>query len=389
MDIKRKRLMVGKKLLLLCVLLVIVIAGTSCVKGLYPIGWSGGAISGDTLFVGSKDGSLVAVNIDDESRRWSEPLKAAGGGGAGFGCLPATGCDRGAAGVAIYGTPAVAGDLVYLGGYNGKIYAFNSASLEVRWVYPREENLEPIVGGPSVAHGKVYIGGSDGKVYALDSATGDRQWEFATGDKIWSTPAIEGDTLFVGSFDHKLYALDAADGSMRWEFATEGAIAASPLVHDGTVYIGSFDRHIYAIDATNGQQIWQFPVEDEAGSKPGNWFWAKPVIYNNTIYAGNVDGKVYILNAGTGNEVVDAIDLGSPVTSSPVLGGNSIVVATEEGVVYAIDTATNEKRRLVDLEEKVYAPLFASDGVVYVHTDEDGLYVVEVQSGAVQEFNIR
>ena len=85
----------------------------------------------------------------------------------------------------------------------------------------------------------------------------------------------------------------------------------------------------------------------------------------------------------------DAIDLGSPVSSSPVLIGNSIVVATEAGVVYSIDTVSNEQEELVDLEEDIFASLFASDGVVYVHTDEDSLYVVDVQTGATQEFNIR
>ena len=152
MYFKHSRRLTGRILLLLVMLLMVGLTGLGCIEGLQPIGWSGGAVSGDTLFVGSKEGKLVAVNTVDESRQWSEPLKASAQAG-GFGCAPTGGggCATAAAGVAIYGTPALSGDLAYIGAYNGKFYAFNSSSLDVRWLYPREGNMEPIVGGAVVA----------------------------------------------------------------------------------------------------------------------------------------------------------------------------------------------------------------------------------------------
>ena len=127
--------------------------------------------------------------------------------GGGFGCAPAT------VPVAIYGNPAVAGDLVYVGGYNGKIYAISASTRLSKDTYLDESNPQPIIGGPVVAGDRVYLGGSDGKVYALNAASLDKEWEFKTGGKIWSTPVIQGDTLYIGSFDKKLYALNASDGS--------------------------------------------------------------------------------------------------------------------------------------------------------------------------------
>ncbi len=374
MAIRRNRVLVGKILLLTVILLLGGLVFLGC-TGAIPKGWSGGAIADEALVLGSMEGKLVALDKSSGARLWEIPFEASSSGG-GFGCATAS------TAVAIYGTPAVGDELVYGSGYNGKVYAINSGSGALRWVYPREGNLEPIVGGLVVAHGKVYFGSSDGKVYALDAVTGDKQWEFETGDKIWSTPATDGDSVFIGSFDNKLYALSAADGSQEWEFPTEGAIASTPLVYDNIVYIGSFDRHLYAVDATNGKQIWQFPVGDEADNKPENWFWTKPVVYNNTIYAGNLDGKIYILNAETGYEIVDAIDLGSPVASWPVLVGNSVIVASEAGVIYALDTGDNQIKQLANLEEKIYAPLSASEGTVYIHTSEGELHALDAQSGA-------
>jgi outer membrane protein assembly factor BamB len=290
----------------------------------------------------------------------------------------------------VYGTPAVSEDLVYVGGYNGKIYAFGRDEFreEPKWVYPREGYLDgPIVGGLVVFQDKLYFGSADGKVYALDAADGFKEWDFETGDKIWSTPAIEGETLYIGSFDNKLYALDAITGKEKWEkpFETQGAIACTPLVYNDTVYFGSFDRYFYAVDATGGSLRWRSEVV------AGNWFWAKPVVYNNTIYAGNTDGKIYVINAKTGVEVVAPIDLQSPISSSPVLAGSLVVVATEEGKVYSVDIETLPPRLLATLGEKINAPLLFSEVevvpeevalVVYVHGQEpETLYALNVETG--------
>lgn len=384
MGIRHNRTLLGKMLLLLLVIVVGGVTVFGCVgAGARPMGWSGAVVADGTLFLGSMEGKLVAVNIADGSSRSSEPLQVKQTGG--FGCAPVGGggCAASPTGVAIYGTPAVAGDLVYIGGYNGKIYAFNSSSLEMRWVYPRDGSLQPIVGGPVVAQDKVYIGCADGKVYALDAATGDPEWDspFETKDKIWSTPAIDGDALYIGSFDKKLYAIDAITGKAKWQqpFETQGAIVSTPLVYNNMVYIGSLDRHVYAVSASGGGMIWKSSVEAV------KWFWAKPIAYNNTIYAGNLDGKVYILNAETGDEVVEAIDLGSPISSSPVLVDDVIIIASEDGQVWTVDTGNNEKRLLKDLGEKIYAPLCAGEGVVYVHTQRGILYEVDVQTGVIRK----
>ncbi len=375
MAIKHNAVSVGKIGLLAAILLLVGLVSLGCV-GEVPRGWSGGTIADGTLFLGSMDGELVAVNASSGARLWEVPFEPPASGG-GFGCAPAS------TAVAIYGTPVVAGDLVYVGGYDGKIYAVSSSTRLSKARFLNENDRQPIVGGPVVASGKVFIGSSDGWLYALDAASLDEEWKFETGDKIWSTPAIEGDTLYVGSFDRKLYAIDITTGREKWEqpFETQGAIATTPVVYNNTVLVGSFDRHLYAVDAANGRQIWQFPAEDEVENKPENWFWAKLVVHNSTIYAGNLDGKIYILNAETGDEVVDAIDLGSPLSSWPVLVDNLVIIASEEGRIYALDTDDNQIKPLADLEEKIYAPLSASDGVIYVHTQGETLEALNAQTG--------
>ena len=379
MRFKGNRIGWGKILSLLILLLVVGLSGFGCI-GIKstPEGGSAAAIADSSLYVvpafkvsgglgcesRPTSGKLVAVDTSG-NRLWETALETSGPARSALGCAPAT------VPVAIYGTPAVAGDLVYVGGYNGLIYAVSSESRALRWVYPRQGNLQSIVGGLVVAGGKIFFGCSDGKVYALDAVTGDKKWDFQTEDKIWATPTVDGDTLYIGSLDKKLYALSTADGSKKWEFKTEGAITSSALVYDGTVYIGSFDRNLYAVGANDGALRWKFMAE--------NWFWASPVVSDNTIYASCLDSKVYALDAGNGHKVAE-FDLGNPVSSSPVVVDGSIVVASEEGKIYSIKN--NQKRNLRDLGAKVYSSLCASKGVVYIHAGGETLYALDAETGA-------
>jgi outer membrane protein assembly factor BamB len=65
-----------------------------------------------------------------------------------------------------------------------------------------------VYSSPAVAGGVVYVGSYDGHVYALDAKTGERLWRYQTGDEVVSSPAVAGGVVYVGSWDDYLYALD-------------------------------------------------------------------------------------------------------------------------------------------------------------------------------------
>jgi eukaryotic-like serine/threonine-protein kinase len=388
---------------LLALLIMVGLLAVGCVSGLTPVGWSGGMVSGGFLYVGSQQGRMVQLNLADDSRIFGEALVPVSSTGL-FGCGSSTGglgCGGGPTGVPVYGTPAVSGNLTYLAGYNGKVYAYNTSNLAVRWVYPREGNLQPIVGGVVVGGGRLFFGCTDGKVYALDAELGDKLWEFTTGDKIWGTPAFleqtilnmgtgvstNMDMLVIGSFDKKVYALNPADGTPRWEYATGGSVIATPLIFDSTVYIGSFDRNLYAINLNSGTLRWTTPFTGK------NWFFSQPAVWNGTIYAGCLDGFVYALNFETGAKVAE-FDLGNPVSSQPVVVNHNVIFTNSKGVIYSIDAgdtsapgppppATNEIRQLADLKKTVNGPLTVNGEVVFIHTTDNILERINAVTGAL------
>ncbi|HUV57163.1 MAG TPA: PQQ-binding-like beta-propeller repeat protein, partial [Dehalococcoidales bacterium] len=49
---------------------------------------------------------------------------------------------------------------------------------------------------------------------------------------------------------------------------------------------------------------------------------------------------------------------------------------------YSLDTAANQVKQIANLEEKIYTPLCASDGVVYIYGEAQNLYALDAESGA-------
>lgn len=75
-------------------------------------------------------------------------------------------------------------------------------------------------GSPAIVNGVVYIGSYDGNMYALNAANGSKQWSFLTGDRVFSSPAVVRGIVYLGSLDHNVYALNAATGAEIWSFTT-------------------------------------------------------------------------------------------------------------------------------------------------------------------------
>ena len=395
MKILRSRVRVLRGWLLLLVMLVGVIALASCAGGIPARGWSGPTLEDNTLYVGTRDGRLVAISATDGTILWSSATIEAGRSSSPLGC------SGGAISAVFYGSPAVSDSQVYIGAYAGNpgiVYSFVQGDSQpdrtltsVR-VGDKDVAIGAIVGSAVLGGGDLFFGDSNGRVYGLNDRL-QPLWAdpFKTDGKIWSTPAFDNGTVYIGSFDRKLYALDANTGQAKWEFLANGVFVSTPLVSNGVVYAGSFDRRLYAIDATSGLEKWHFEARQG--------FWAQPVIYNGNIYAASLDGRVYVLSAASGEKLAE-VDLGAPVSSSPAMVGETLVVATEQSpgnatdkagaVLWAINTTTYQGAPLARLTgEKVHGPLAGGNGSAFVHTDRDFIYAVNASTGVVTQFNTK
>ncbi len=351
----------------------LVLGGCAGIGGVQA-GWSGVVYGDGVVYLGSADGKLVALNSENGFTHWT-PIELEGTTAGGLGCAAPVSA-------VIYGTPALSGDTIYLGDFSGRLYAFSVTDRQSKSVLLNQSNPSGIIASPLVSEGNVFIGSTDGNLYAFDASSLTEKWQFGTGGEIWAKAASANGTVFVGSFDKKVYAVDAESGQAVWDepFETGGPIIADVTVSQGTVLVASLDRTIYALDALTGQLKWSFPAA-QSEDNPERWFWASPTVIETNLFAPCMDGRVYVLDIASGN-LVDDIDIGEPIASDPVYSGTNLIVATENGILYAIDTSTFQKRTLQDLDTQVLSPLGTDGTDVYVHAvKENYVYAIIIETG--------
>ena len=114
------------------------------------------------------------------------------------------------------------GKTLYVGSFDGRLYALDAQTGAVRWFFQTRDHVYSSPALEEDASGRVtsiYIGSTDGSVYAV-TPDGRQRWRYDTGDPVRSSPVLGGGVLYVGSSDGSLYALDAAKGTRRWSYDT-------------------------------------------------------------------------------------------------------------------------------------------------------------------------
>jgi len=169
----------------------------------------------------------------------------------------------------VKGSLASAGGRLFIGTYGGEVAALGAHTGRVVWVSGGHGSF---YSSPAVAYGRVFIGSTDGGVYAFGAATGDLLWSHPTGSYVYASPAVWKRLVLVGSYDHRFYALDAGTGATRWSFAADGPISGSASVVDGVVYFSTFAHSTFALDAGSGREIVRWPDGEYSPAVAGGRF---------------------------------------------------------------------------------------------------------------------
>jgi outer membrane protein assembly factor BamB len=265
----------------------------------------------------------------------------------------------------------------------------------VKWVFPTGNR---VVSSPVMQGNAVYFGSDDGNVYAVDAASGRQLWKYTTKGAVSASPAVEGDTLYVGSFDGHFYALNARTGVLRWKFATGGerrfeakgihgwqpasqtfldpfdVFLSSPVVAGGSVYFGSGDGNLYALDAASGELKWKF--------KTGDVVHSSPAYVDGVLYFGSWDSWFYAVDARSGTEKwrfhggEDALIHNQVGFQSSAAVVNGVVyVGCRDSNLYALDAATGkEKWRFNNAASWVITSPAVTQGKVIFGTSDSSLF---------------
>ncbi|HET6408562.1 MAG TPA: PQQ-binding-like beta-propeller repeat protein, partial [Chthoniobacteraceae bacterium] len=205
-------------------------------------------------------------------------------------------------------------DLIFFAGGDGILYAFEALNedtatsevckLKVAWKHdldptaPKEDvhrfNKNKAIGPSNVFGMPVVVGGS---VYVAGG-----------GDLWW------------GKNEAWLKRIDAESGKLQWTYPLGKHVMSTPAVRDGLVFIADIARTIHCVDAESGKACWTHEAKGD--------FWASTMVADGKVYIGTRRGDFMVLAASREKQVISTIELGVPISATPMAANGTLYVAT-------------------------------------------------------------
>jgi len=187
---------------------------------------------------------------------------------------------------------------------------------------------------------------------------------------------------------------------LAWAFPTKGPVRSSAAVVGNTAYVGSDDGFVYALNTRTGEERWRFPTRAAVRSSPA--------VQNERVFIGSDDGGVYCLRYDPGDQYsakgagsqLWRFQTGGPVVASPlVTAGSLVVIGSRDGLCYALDAQTGQKRWSVGTSGEIVASVAKTsepipvvdpvsgatvkESLLYCASMDGGLYALAESTGTV------
>lgn len=323
------------------------------------------AIIESTVYVGSDDGYLYALDLSTGALRWRYRL-----------------------GSPVASSPSVANGRVFVGTDGGAVYCLQAeADKRLAGDQIGRQLWRIVTGGPVLSSplitvaGLAIFGSGDGSVYAVRAATGERAWVHRTGGAIIGSPVKTErpvpiildkgrrteDIIFCGSTDGFIHALIERTGALLWKTDTGAPVQTTPVVSAEKLMVANEDGRVMALQVSDGREVWRTELSEKPGGSPviqrtnvvvplamgrlvglriatGEVAWTAQVpgriestpmsTQGETLYVGSTDGHLYALDGGTGKILWD-FGVGGGLTASPAAAHGMLVCGSQDGSVYA------------------------------------------------------
>lgn len=244
------------------------------------------AIENDSLFVAYSQGNMQALTLNGFALEWTfetphgmygQPLFVDGALYTGsldhhvYSLNPETGAQIWATdmGGAVTSTPAYGNDALYVGSFGNRMFKLGLDGQILGTI----DAMNWIWGTPAVADDMVYFGDVAGNLYAARD-TGS-SFELAWGplpiatNAIVATPLVSGDTLIVGSRDKHVYWVDRTTGAVIQTRETKGEVLGNMLLLEPSdtlplsqpiVVVSTManEELVIAFSLENGERLWAY-----------------------------------------------------------------------------------------------------------------------------------
>ena len=299
------------------------------------------AVVDGKALVGCDDGNLYCLDADTGDEIWTFPTSNV-----------------------VQSSPLVSDGRVYFGSSDRHGYCLDLANGTEIWSI----ECNQIVSSPALWSGMVYFTDQWGYVCAVDAEDGSEVWNHTLPLDIWASPTVVAGRLYVGDIAGNFICLDAADGSTVWNRTWDGSeVYSTALVHNGRVLIGTgIGESLECMDAATGETIWSFEAEEEIYSSAAVvgdrvYIHAWPHIWCLPWDDPDSDGTILPEDAIWRFETHDVQG-----GSSPAVAGDRLVVGSDLGRLFCLETATGTQVWNLSMPAFVYASPAVAGGRVYV-----------------------
>ncbi len=198
---------------------------------------------------------------------------------------------------AIYASPVVYDNKVYVGDDLGVLSCFSLSSGELLWKFNAESR---ILGTPAVANKVVVFGSTDHNIYGVDAHTGMLKWIVKAGAAVIGAVTIARNRAYMGSSDSVFRCIEIKKGKVIWQYkGIEGYVETRPLIYDNKVIFGAWDSYLYALNKRNGKLAWKWNNGNERMHFSPAAVW--PVGANGKVFFSAPDRVLTALHVKNGS----------------------------------------------------------------------------------------
>lgn len=255
---------------------------------------------------------------------------------------------------------------------------------------------------PAVAGNVAYIGSCAGVYYAFDIESGSIVWSYDFKDDVGlatfhGDPLLTNGLVITGSeslLPPEMRAFDQVTGRVVWKRADEWSLTRSDVVGIGNLAIGRNQRgELVALEAGSGERIWHVPHQGEAFR---NDVSESPAVYGSSVIFSAPDGALYRVAADSGS-IIWHLHLGCDVSTSVAVSGDDVYLGCSDGRLFHVSVSDGDplatielgqplEGRLLILSDRLIVPggrawIGALDralaGVIWERTDATPLSVVQ------------
>lgn len=224
---------------------------------------------------------------------------------------------------------------------------------------------------------QLYLATGDGYVHAIHAFTGTLRWvrEVTTGGYRIRRPCHAGDrVIFVTT--PMVYQFNRYYGDPVMAFGLRFPSASAPVADDEKYYFGGLNHRFYAFRLDDDFDAWRAGVRAPVVSRGA--------LLNSTLFMASMEGRVYACTAANKRLHWQSAPMG-PVSADLVADENGVYVASQDQSLYLLDLDYGEVRWRARFGSPLFERPFVTRNVAFQASEYDGLVAIETAVIGVDE----